>query len=422
MEAAFKYGHNEISISLDDKNILGVLISKAKVQVKNPSRDIANLLRHPAGCAPLYDSLLEKKPVRPVILVNDATRPTPYYLLLPPLLDVLVSAGIDLSTLRLVVAAGAHRPNSPRENLELYTEAVTRRCNVINHNAEGELAGLGLLSNGEKLLVNPEVAGADFVIATGNINPHEIAGFSGGRKSVLPGVAGRGLIEKNHSLINDYRVDAGRWKDNPVHLLMVEAAKKVGVDFILNVVTDGEGNIAGTVAGDLEIAWEAGVEISKAVHVVPAGEKADVVIAGAGGYPRDMNVYQAVKAMRNAARTVRGGGTVVLLAQCHQGYGDETMTRWFKAAGRPQDILDRLKEGFVLGGHKAYAIAQVCAEKEVVLVSSLSPEDTRGLFMTYMPDPAAALEYVRAKHGPDYKAYVMPHAGITLPEVAENIS
>lgn len=420
MEAVFKYGHEHISIIINQKNILAVLESKTPAPLTNPSRDVRNLLETPIGCSSLLETLREKKPVRPVILVNDASRPTPYNLLLPPLFDVLEGAGIELSSVRLVVATGAHRPNSPRENRDLYTVEAARRCTVINHNAGGEMADLGLLSNGEKLLVNPEVAGADFIIATGNINPHEIAGFSGGRKSVLPGVAGRQLIEKNHSMITDHRVDAGRWKDNPVHLLMMEAARKVGVDFILNVVADGEGNIAGIVGGHLEAAWEAGVKISEAVNIVDAGEKADVVIAGAGGYPRDFNVYQAVKAMRNAARTVRKGGTVVLIACCEQGYGDETMSRWLKAALQPSDILDRFKEGFVLGGHKAYAIAQVCAEKEVVLVSSLGPEKTRGLFMTYMPDPGSALEYVRAKHGRDYKAYVMPHSGLTLPRLGDN--
>jgi nickel-dependent lactate racemase len=211
------------------------------------------------------------------------------------------------------------------------------------------------------------------------------------------------------------KVAAGRWRDNPVHLLMVEAARKAGVDFILNVVADEDHRPLKVVAGDLEAAWEEGVRHSARVHIVGVPEPAEVVLAGAGGYPRDINVYQTAKPLRNATRTATAEGTVVLVAECPGGYGDDTLAQWLREAHSPGEIMARFHQGFVLGGHKAFALAQVVAGREVILVSSLGEERTRRLYMTPARDLQAALGYVRQKHGDGFRALIMPQAGLVLP-------
>ena len=159
-------------------------------------------------------------------------------------------------------------------------------------------------------------------------------------------------------------------------------------------------------AGDLEAAWEAGVDYSSQINIADLDEPADVVVAGAGGYPRDINVYQMAKPLRNAARAAREGGTVILAARCGEGFGEETLVKWLSEATSPENILERFKQqGFVLGGHKAFALAQVVSKREVVLVSDLSQHQAGSLFMTFAPDLQHALDYACHKHG-DRKSVV----------------
>jgi len=187
----------------------------------------------------------------------------------------------------------------------------------INHNSDDpNLKYLGKLKSSNELWVNSIVSQTDFIITTGVIVPHYFAGFSGGRKSILPGICGRKTIEANHSKMVHPDSRAGNLKANPVHQEMQEAAEKVGVDFNINVVTDEHHQIVEIVAGELLTSWQRGVEICKKIYLCPIKKKAEVVIASAGGYPKDINVYQAQKALNNAHQAIKSGGTIVLLAEC----------------------------------------------------------------------------------------------------------
>jgi nickel-dependent lactate racemase len=300
----------------------------------------------------------------------------------------------------------------------IFGEDIISTYKFINHNADRlDLYYLGKLKSGNELWVNPIVSESDFIITTGVIVPHYFAGFSGGRKSILPGICGRKTIEDNHAQMTHPNARAGNLRGNLVHEEMQEAAEKVGVDFNINVVINENHKIVEIVAGGLFESWQRGVEVCKKIFLCPIKQKAEVVIVSAGGYPKDINVYQAQKALDNAYQAVKPGGTIILLAECTEGYGEPIFEQWIKEAESPEDIIKRIKEKFVLGGHKAYGIARVAKEVEVILISSLSKEKVRKLFFIPMRNISQAIDYVKNKYGKDFQVYILPSGNTVVPQL-----
>ena len=283
-EMKLKYGKEEIQLPIEDKNIIKILNLKKQKALLNPENNLRELLKNPIGCPSLKDLVNRKKTQKILIVVNDITRPTPYEVILPPLLDELHQIGIKKENIIFIIATGIHRSNSPEEIKEIFGEDIFSTYKFINHNCDDHnLKDLGNLESGNKLWVDPIVSDIDFIITTGVIVPHYFAGFSGGRKSILPGICGRETIETNHSRMMHPDSRAGNLKGNPVHQEMQEAAEKVGVDFNINVVTDENHKIVEMVAGELLASWQQGVEICKQIYICPIEKKADVVIVSAGG-------------------------------------------------------------------------------------------------------------------------------------------
>lgn len=287
----------------------------------------------------------------------------------------------------------------------------------MSHNPDQNLVDLGELSSGNKLYLNQKVVEADLLITTGVITPHYFAGFSGGRKSILPGVAGRETIQNNHSRMVDLLGNLPSIEKNPVNQEMLAAARKAEVDFILNVVTNSKKEIVEVVAGDYEAAWYEGVKTSAAMYHVPLAEKVDVAIVSAGGYPKDLNMYQAQKALDNANYGVKDGGTIILAAQCQDGLGEEVFADWLANSDKPEDNICKIKEKFVVGGHKAFAISKVATTKDFTLISDFDQRQTEELFAKKATSLAEALAQVEEKHGVDYTSIVMPQGALTLPVV-----
>ena len=413
-----KYGKEEILLPLEERHILKILDLKKQKILPNPQDKWKELLKTPINSPSLSDLIIQKEAKNILIIVNDITRPTPYSLILPPLLEKLQQIEIERENISFLVATGIHRDNSEAEIKGMFGEEISSTYKFVNHNADDpHLKYLGKLSSGNELWVNPLISRADFIITTGVIVPHYFAGFSGGRKSILPGISGRKTIEANHSQMVHPQAYSGNLSANPVHQEMQEAAERVGVDFNLNVVTDEHQEIIELVAGELLASWLKGVEVCKELYLCPIPQKAEVVITSAGGYPKDINVYQAQKALDNAYQAVKPGGTIILLAQCSEGYGEATFEQWIEEASTPEDITKRLQEKFVLGGHKAYGIARVGKEVEVILISSLSPAKVRKLFFVPMKNIAQALSYVKDKYGENFQAYILPSGNTMVPKV-----
>jgi len=413
-----KYGKEEVQLVLQDKNILKILNLKKQKALLNPENKLKSLLKNPIGCPSLRELIFQKKAGKILIIVNDITRPTPYEIILPPLLDELHQIGIKKENIIFIIATGIHRSNSQEEIKEIFGANIFSAYKFIDHDCDDpNLKDLGKLKSGNNLWVNPIISDTDFIITTGVIVPHYFAGFSGGRKSILPGICGRKTIEANHTQMVHADSRAGNLKGNPVHQEMQEAAEKVGVDFNINVVTNEHYEIIEIVVGELLASWQQGVEICKQIYICPIKKKADVVIVSAGGYPKDINVYQAQKALNNAFQAVKSGGTIILLAECPEGYGESIFEKWIEEANSSDDIIERLKNKFVLGGHKAYAIARAVKEVEVILISSLPQDKVRKLFFIPMKNISQALNYVKDKYGEDFQAHILPSGNTVLPQL-----
>jgi len=390
--------------------LAGVVDVEPVASHRSPADMIIAALEQPIGTKPLIELARDKNARSALIVVNDITRPTPYQWILPPIIKELEAAGIPDQSITILVATGIHRAHTPEENLKLYSEAICQRFRVISHDCDHEVANIGHLEDGTPLNLNRLVLEHDLIITTGLIGLHYFAGYSGGRKSILPGIASRELIAANHAMMVDERCCLDNIEDNPVHRIMVEAARLAGVDFILNVVTDAHGHLAAVVAGDMLAAWEAGVQISRKLSAVNIDQAADIVVASCGGFPKDINLYQAQKALDGAALAVKPGGTIILLAECREGLGEETFAEWIAQATCAQDIEDRIKTRFELGGHKAYAISRLTQRASIILVSSLPPDMVKKCFMT----PSSTLEeawlLAEQQQGDQARVLIMPHA------------
>jgi len=413
-----KYGKKDIQLPIHDKNIIKILNSNKQKTLLHPENRLKELLKNPINCSSLKDLVTKKEADKVLVIVNDITRPTPYDVILSPLLEELHYIGIKKENIIFIIATGSHRGNSKEEIIEIFGEDIAGCYKFINHDDQkSQMKDFGQLKSGNRLLVNSIVSEMDFVITTGVIVPHYFAGFSGGRKSILPGICGRKTIEANHANMVYPDARAGNLKGNPVHEEMQEAAEKVGVDFNINVVTDEDHQIIEIVAGEMYASWLKGVEVCKKTYLCPIKYRADIVIASTGGYPKDINVYQAQKALENAYQAVNPGGTIILLAECPEGYGQSIFKRWIEEANSIDDIINRLKKKFVLGGHKAFGIVKVAKEVDVLLISSLPQDKVRKLFFIPMENIVRALNYVKKKHGEDFKAYILPLGNTVVPQV-----
>lgn len=410
------YGKSSLALDLRHHPHSLVLEPRPSLSLENPLERVREALRAPMGTAPLVAMLNEKKPRNVVVVVNDETRPTPYEVFFPPLLESFREAGIGDDQVTFLIATGLHAPHSHALNESVFGAEMARRFRFVSHEADDEdsLCDMGVLSSGLRLRINRLAVDADFLITLGVVMPHYFAGFSGGRKSILPGIAGRESIENNHARMVDLVDNLPELRSNPLSLEMIEAARRLGVDFICNAVLADDLSIVGIFAGDLEEAWYAAADAAASVYDVPFARQADICIISASGYPRDVNAYQAQKALDHADRVTRKGGTIVLVAACEKGLGGKTFEEWLSLGLSPQGIIDRIRTHFVMGGHKAYGYAKVARDKKVLLVSSLTEEVTQRLFATKLNDLQAFYDTSIAK-APETSVIIIPEGGITHP-------
>jgi nickel-dependent lactate racemase len=355
-----------------------------------------------------------------VIVVSDKTRPVPNDTILPPLLERLERLGVRASDITFLVATGAHEPMRPDEFGRILPSEIVERYQVVGHDAtaEGDLQKVGITSRGTPLWINKRFLEAETRIVTGSIEPHQFVGFTGGAKSAVIGLAGIATIQANHSMMNHPAARLGIYDGNPVREDIDEGGKLVGIDFAVNTVLNNEGGIVRAFAGTADAVQRSGVALSSAITQVEISERADVVIASPGGYPKDINLYQAQKALAHASQIAKEGGTIIVVAECIEGAGNDLYENWMEAASGLDDIFERFqREGFILGAHKAFLWARDMAKTEVYLVSSLNPSLVRKLFLKPATSINEALDSALEGHGPAARVAVMPKAASTIPMV-----
>jgi nickel-dependent lactate racemase len=268
------------------------------------------------------------------------------------------------------------------------------------------------------VFLNRIFAEADVRILTGDVCFHYFAGYGGGRKSVLPAVSGEETVKHNHAMLLDVNARTGVLDGNPVHEDMVEAAGLAKVDFILNVVTNGKGEVVKAFAGYLEQAFMEGVKAVDEMYRVTVDRRADIVVVSSGGEPADVNLFQAYKGVDNALDVVKRGGVIILVAECLEGHGNEVFYDWMVRFGELKSVEREIKRNFVLGGHKAYYLLKALQKAQIILVSSMPDYYASSVFKVKTARAVNdALNEAFNVVGKAGKVWSMPYGNFTLPEV-----
>ena len=412
------YGKKEIEVRIPGKNYLATLMPQYRPGVKDEAGEIRRALENPIGTPRLGEIVRGKKSV--VIVVNDITRPTATYRLLPPLLEELRGAGIGDDQILFLVATGTHRDNTPEELDAMLGQEIMERFRVLNHHCQDEsiMVDLGKTRDGIPVVINRLFWEAEVKILTASIAPHQAAGFSGGRKSVLPGLASITTLRQHHSYSCRPDKPAMGWVEgNMFHENAVEAAKMAGADFILNTVQNHRKEITAAVAGDVEKAWQEGVKISRQIFEVKVPHEVEIVITTPGGFPKDIDLYQSQKSMAAAEMVVKEGGTVILPAECRDGIGARGFYEWMAAASCPQDVIDRfIREGYSIGSSKAWLFSRCLKRAEVIVVTKCIDDRTlEKMFAKRADSIEDALRMALARHGERARVVLMRNGSDIIP-------
>ena len=366
-------GKSKLCARIPAENLLGVYHSQLPPAAADEGAAADAALDHPIASPRLEELAAGKRSA--VIIASDHTRPVPSRILMPRLLERLRRGSPDIDV-TILIATGCHRSATRAELEAKFGAEIVSREKIVVHDCDDEsmLVHLGTLPSGGELVVNRLAVEADLLIAEGFIEPHFFAGFSGGRKSVLPGIASRRTVLANHcaEFISSPFARAGILDGNPIHRDMLFAAKRANLRFILNVVIDGNKKIVHAVAGDTELAHAAGCGFLRSRCGVAVPE-ADIVVTSNGGYPLDQNIYQAVKGMTAGEAVCRPGGVIVMAAECADGHGGEAFFQMFRDAASPEKLLESIcatpQERTVPDQWQAQILARILATHRVVMVT-----------------------------------------------------
>ncbi|PUU95640.1 MAG: hypothetical protein CI947_157 [Halanaerobium sp.] len=338
----FPFGRKELELEVEEERLRGVLLSQAhKFEAEKSETEIVKeAMENPIASKKLSELARGKKEI--VIISSDHTRPVPSHITMPILLEEIRKTAPE-AEITILVATGFHRASTDAELRDKYGDEIVDSVNIEMHDSrdEEQMVNLGQLPSGGDMLLNKTAVEADLLIAEGFIEPHFFAGFSGGRKSVLPGVASKTTVLANHcaEFIDSPNARTGNLEGNPMHKDMLYAAKAAGLAFILNVVIDAEKKVINAFAGHREKAHLKGTEFVDALAGVDA-KPADIVVTTNGGYPLDQNIYQAVKGMTAAEATCKEGGVIIIAAECSDGHGGEEFYQTFRDTDSVQEIMD----------------------------------------------------------------------------------
>ena len=413
----FGYGDQQIPATIRAKQI-EVLQAVTPPPITNLAEGFRAAVEENAiASRPLREVVAADDPV--TIIISDLTRAWMHQDRICPLLVEYLhgTVGMPYENILFLVALGTHRPQTEAELRKLTGGDVYDRVRVLNHQADQPLARLGVTSRGTEVEVNPLVVGRKVILIGGTVH-HLLAGYGGGRKSIVPGVAGEKTIRQNHIHAlhktlpkSSDEVGCGRLAGNPVHEDMVEAARMVAPVFGINLVVDGRGDHIALPSGDAMLAWEESCRLVDRYNGVPIDARFDAVVASCGGFPKDMNLYQASKTMINAREAVREGGKIVFLAQCPEGGGPAEFFGWSRhlAEGR----LDAaLRSDFTIAGYVFYVCCEIAAHTDFHMLSQLPPETLAPMRIHGLRSVAelqALLDFG------DQRVAVLPQGGSTVP-------
>jgi nickel-dependent lactate racemase len=383
---------------------------------------LVDALAHPYGRG--FEEFLHNGK-RALIIVNDATRPTPTAIILKGLLPFLERAGLAAETLTILVATGAHRAPDEKEYRQILGDLYGKlRDRCVNHDARNarDMVNLGTTRNGTPIELNKRIFEADRIIVTGSVEPHYFAGFTGGRKAFLPGIASYKTIEANHKQALSPLAHSLALEGNPVHEDMMDALPLIKAPvFSVMTVLDKEQGMAAVTAGDIRTSFYAAVVTARQIFCVPVPSRADIVVSVAK-FPMDIDLYQSQKAIDNGAAALKDGGALILVSSCRDGIGDEAYANLLARSSSPADAIAHIRAGYRLGYHKAAKMAEVLGRAAVTAITGLPAEQLASMFIESAASPQAALDRAldKAKAGGIAKPsiLILPDGCVTVPDLS----
>jgi nickel-dependent lactate racemase len=426
MKVHLPYGRRVLEVDLPAQ--AQVLLPERVAALARPEEAVRQALRQPIGSPPLAE--LVRPADRVAIVFSDITRPTPNHIILPAILAELAARGVPKENFVLINATGMHRPNTREELIAMLGQEVVDGYRIVQHDARdrGQQAFLSKNERGAEIWINGDYMRADVRILTGFVEPHMFAGYSGGGKAVLPGIADAEIIMSNHGgpMLAHPRATWCQTEGNPVF----EEARRVALAtqpaFIVNVTLNERKEVTGVFAGEMIQAHDAGIAFAERAYVQPLRQRYDIVVSTNMGYPADINLYQSVKGMSVAAQAVKEGGAIVLAAECADGLGQAHYAEMLAWRETPRELLDMVLEpGFAeLEQWAIQCQTMVQVRADVYLYSSMSAEQTRRTHLKHCPDigeTVAALseDFRRRNGGREPTILVLPFGQLAVPQVRD---
>ncbi len=422
MNVRIAYGKRGLTLDIPAANLVKVMEQAGAPPLRDPVGEIDRQLRKPIDSSPLTE--LARRAKSACIVISDITRPVPNTALLPPILAALKEGGIPIEKTEILIATGLHRPSTPEEKSALVGDSILHMYTVKDHHARvpEEQNYLGTTRRGTPVYIDASYCSADLKITTGFIEPHLMAGYSGGRKLVAPGCAGVETIKALHSplFLEDPKCCEGSMEGNPLHDELLQIAELAGHDFIVNVSLDSARAITGVFAGHPVKAHHAGVHHVRNTVRCDLHRPVDIVVTTSAGYPLDLTYYQAVKGMTAALPIVREGGTLILAAECAEGLGGKEFSDMATHFASANEFIDAiLHSPVVIDQWQLEESAKAARKVHVVLVADGIPEtQSKKLFVDSASSLEAALQDALSRHGRDASVAVIPNGPYTLVGVA----
>ena len=411
------YGDQSIKLTLDDR--LTVLSIDRANEKPLTDIEVGSALDSPIASPPLDELIHPEDSV--LLVVSDATRPTGSAQIVNLIVRRLIQSGVAASNLAIIFATGIHRPVTPQEKVELLSQFIVQRVRTLAHDAynRDSLVSLGSTERGTPIEVNKALTEFSKTILLGGINFHYFAGFTGGRKSICPGLASAETIERTHMLALDFErggrkagVGIGRLDGNAVHEECERVAQLVRPTFIINTVVDELKRVVRIYCGEWKLAHRTGCESYLNDHSVAIQGTRDLVIVSCGGFPHDINLIQAHKALEMASYACNDGGSIILLAECRDGFGRPDFLKWFESVDSAA-LEERLVEKYEVNGQTAWSLLTKAERFHVQLISDLQESDVRSMRM----QPARSLEEALKRAGDYRNGFIMPRGAAVLPRL-----
>jgi nickel-dependent lactate racemase len=375
MKTTLKYGQRQRNLVIPEKARVSVLNPLTVPVVENVEKAFEAAMGSPLGGQGLETV---SKPRNVAIVVPDETRPTPVKILLPLLLKRLYKAFPHLRPDRvtIIIGGGLHPPLDEKGMRRVVPQPLAPGCTVVSHDAvRSPMSDYGTTSRNTPVLINALFAEADLRLVIGNIDPHQFVGFTGGAKGAVIGCASKSTIEANHGLMFNERARVATIEGNPVRLDIDEAGDLIGIHLATNVVLDASNRVVNLLAGEPRAVYREGAKTCRSIYGVPVREKFDIAVASCGGYPKDINLYQAQKGLAHAAQAVKPGGKILLMAACPQGIGDEVYFEYVSRFTTPEAVLEDFRRmGFKIGAHKAFLFSRTLVAFYVAIAADMQPE------------------------------------------------